>query len=606
MVMIASPDTVDDGAQTTGQLPLLAIIVCAAVVLGVYLRVEGLNGKSLWGDEVLAYNDVSVPTIDALFDQLKLQPQAPLYYVTLWAWVRAWGLDDVSIRSLSTFFGLLTLPVTYLTWRHLLGRRAMAWAMALLALNSYHIAYSHDAKMYSMVWLLATASSGCFLNAVSGRTGRAGWLVGYGISSACLPMVSYIGIVPLLIQGIFGAALLLLSPRRRWLVIDAGVVALAAMIPTTMYLQTAVSAASERLGLGWIPALTWDRVPAGLYRFAGVLLLGYRPSDEEPAGAWGLLLAGVFGPCVAAATVMLVIATARSLGRRRAELHRSEPDTVPGGGDATPPAVIAYLALWFIATVAGALAFSLAVYSLWGVPRYLFGAAPALVLWVGAALGGLRRQRLALGLGMTLIAVNLAVVVFGLTHYTRIPWREMARVIEDVAATAVCLELSSGAKPDNGPGASTELSICTIRKHDFDQDCIAYALEHDPTTPARVHPEFVTIETALERRRPFVVLMVVYMGPTQPDGMRQDLEHATPGYACRQLYWQTVYQEPYTAMPTPFMHHSVELWLCVPRSSRERPATDAVQPTATPPASPDLKKPRKRVVSDEPTPFSVK
>ncbi len=80
----------------------------------------------------------------------------------------------------------------------------MAWTLALLALNSYQVAYSQDAKMYSMLWLLATASSGCFLNALSGRPGRKWWLAGYGIATACLPLTSYVGIVPVLIQGIYG------------------------------------------------------------------------------------------------------------------------------------------------------------------------------------------------------------------------------------------------------------------------------------------------------------------------------------------------------------------------------------------------------------------
>ncbi len=243
----------------------------------------------------------------------------------------------------------------------------------------------------------------------------------------------------------------------------------------------------------------------------------------------------------------------------------------PGHDDVTPSGVIAYLALWFLAPVAGNLTFSLTVYSLWGVPRYLFGAAPALFLWLGAALGSLRRQGLAVGLAAGLLAVNLAVVTFAHTHYTRTPWREMARAIEDAAATASCLDGSSGAKGD--AGASLDMAVCSIGRHGFDEVCIAYALEHDPTVPARVRPQFLKLDDALRRRQPFVVLMLVYMGPTHPNGMRQELEQATPGYACRQLYWQTFYQEPYTSMPTPFMRHSAEVWLCVPRPQTS--ATDA-------------------------------
>jgi 4-amino-4-deoxy-L-arabinose transferase-like glycosyltransferase len=559
---------------------LLKIIACAAITLGVYLRLAGINSKSLWLDEVMTVDDVNMPTLAAMFSHFKNLPLPPLYYISLWTWVGFWGLNDVSIRSLSTVSGLLALPVMYLTWRPLLGPRAMAWAMALLALNSYHIAYSQDAKMYSMVWLLAIASSGCFLNAVSGRPRRAGWLIGYGISTACLPMVSYVGIVPLLVQGIYGAALLVLSPRRRWLVMDAAVTASIAFVPTTLYSPIAVSAASGRYSITWIPEVTWARVPAELYRFVGALLLGYRPSGEKPAG-WGLPLAGVYGPCVAVATVVLASTLARCLGRLRAELSAdpegAEPTSAPGRVDATPAGVIAYLALWFLAPVVGALVFSLTVYSLWGVPRYLFAVAPALLIWLSAALGDMRRERLALGLGMGLLAVNLTVVAFGQVHYTRVPWREMARTIEDLAATFACLEVSTGAKRGGDPGASTDMAICSIGSHDFTRGCIAYALSHDPTTPAVVRPEFIDLETALARRRPFVVIMIVYMGPTTPDGMRGELEAKTPGFTCRQLYWQTVYEEPYTSMPTPFMRHSVEVWLC---TQGPQPSSGRVKPSA--------------------------
>ena len=64
------------------------------------------------------------------------------------------------------------------------------------------------------------------------------------------------------------------------------------------------------------------------------------------------------------------------------------------------------------------------------------------------------------------------------------------------------------------PEHRLDMAICSIGKHGFDEVCIAYALDHDQTVPARVRPQFLTLEDALRRRQPFVVLMLVYMGPT--------------------------------------------------------------------------------------------
>ena len=83
---------------------------------------------------------------------------------------------------------------------------------------------------------------------------------------------------------------------------------------------------------------------------------------------------------------MLLAGSLIAPGRRRADV----PD----------PVVIPYLAIWLLAPTLGALVFSLSAYSIWGVPRYLFAAAPALVLWLGAAIGGLRRRAPARAIGL--------------------------------------------------------------------------------------------------------------------------------------------------------------------------------------------------------------
>ena len=57
LVMSAAGILADERRRLKGRWTPLAIIVCAAIVLGVYLRLEGINSKSLWFDEVWTVAD---------------------------------------------------------------------------------------------------------------------------------------------------------------------------------------------------------------------------------------------------------------------------------------------------------------------------------------------------------------------------------------------------------------------------------------------------------------------------------------------------------------------------------------------------------------------
>ncbi len=98
-----------------------AVLVLAAIVLGVFLRLDGINSKSFWFDEVWTAYEISEPKLTSVWSGLDKLPVAPLYYTSLYTWVSVWGMNDAAMRSLSVFYRLLTLPVTYITWRHLSG-----------------------------------------------------------------------------------------------------------------------------------------------------------------------------------------------------------------------------------------------------------------------------------------------------------------------------------------------------------------------------------------------------------------------------------------------------------------------------------------------------
>ena len=81
----------------------------------------------------------------------------PLYYLLLNWWTRVAGTSDVALRLLSLLAATLVLPFIWLIGNTLAGPR-VAWSAALLyAFSPVSVFYSLEGRMYSLVWLLASA-----------------------------------------------------------------------------------------------------------------------------------------------------------------------------------------------------------------------------------------------------------------------------------------------------------------------------------------------------------------------------------------------------------------------------------------------------------------
>ena len=205
----------------------LALLASLAIGVEMVLRLVGLTHRSLWLDEVMTRTSLAKPSVAEMLNNVEISLPS-LYFLVVRGWIWVWGVNDASLRSPSALLGILCLPVTLLVWRPIIGRPAALWATILLAINAYHIDYSQDAKMYVAIGLLATISSGMFLRVVFGRDSRRATSdpVCYGLSNALLPLINYVGIVPIVAQGLFGLVLAWWQPRRRWAVVDTGVVAI--------------------------------------------------------------------------------------------------------------------------------------------------------------------------------------------------------------------------------------------------------------------------------------------------------------------------------------------------------------------------------------------
>ena len=174
-------------------------LIAGLVLLGVVLRLYGLEQKIVWHDEVatrvlaagatmaaqmqglyhaqvltvgqvLQYQQVQQATsvLALIADLAQHDPQhPPLYYVLANVWVAYWGDSVYGLRTLSVLFSGLGLLAMYWFVRELAAsRRAALIAMLLMCVSPLFILYGQEAREYALWTLTLLLSSAALLRAL--------------------------------------------------------------------------------------------------------------------------------------------------------------------------------------------------------------------------------------------------------------------------------------------------------------------------------------------------------------------------------------------------------------------------------------------------------
>ena len=182
----AEPEGDPTRSPAHGWIVAAWIAIGVAVAIGVVLRFW--TQSHLWLDEALSVNIAKLPVGD-IPEALRHDGHPPLYYWLLHAWMAVFGESDRSVRALSGIFSVLALPLMWLAGRRV-GGRTVAWlALVLLALNPWAFRYATEARMYSMVVVLALAGYLCVMNAL--EDDGIGWLVAVALITGALVLTHY-------------------------------------------------------------------------------------------------------------------------------------------------------------------------------------------------------------------------------------------------------------------------------------------------------------------------------------------------------------------------------------------------------------------------------
>lgn len=143
--------------------PFLSLL--ALFLLGYWLRLHNLDAFSFWTDEGLTPERSGYAISQILRNRILIQgivttdTHPPLYYLIIHLTRQLFGLSDFAFRYPSVLFGVLLIPLLYQFGRRL-GGRGLGLIVALLAaVNPLQIYYSQEARMYTLLVLLATGMS---------------------------------------------------------------------------------------------------------------------------------------------------------------------------------------------------------------------------------------------------------------------------------------------------------------------------------------------------------------------------------------------------------------------------------------------------------------
>jgi hypothetical protein len=199
----------------------------------------------------------------------------PLYYLLLHAWTRLFGSSDAALHLLSVACFLLAIPIVWHLGRELGGDGVGQTAVLLFALSPVSLFYSVEGRMYSLLWVFATALAWTTL-ALSRRGFRpmlvAAWvsLSAGGLLTHYFFLFAWCGMLAWL--GSAGAR------GRRWAV--AGMAMLTALAVAPWYSQVPESLGRWRVTGDWLAQpLPWPGALAVPVSLGWRLLAG--------GGLWG-------------------------------------------------------------------------------------------------------------------------------------------------------------------------------------------------------------------------------------------------------------------------------------------------------------------------------
>ncbi len=222
-----------------------------------FVRLYDLNAESLFLDETYSVK-IAKMDISQIIDASKEDVHPPLYYLILHYWIDILGDSESMIRLLSAFFGLAAVFMIYKIGTALFDRQTGVLSAFILGLSVFHLHYSQEARMYSLMTLLVLISFYFFIR-LNNKNKIAS--AGYIVSSSLLLYTHVYGIFIIAAQNIYKFWEFLKSKNskkiKQWLTLQIFIVIL--FLPWSISLMHQVERESSGNGvIGYLQKPTFN------------------------------------------------------------------------------------------------------------------------------------------------------------------------------------------------------------------------------------------------------------------------------------------------------------------------------------------------------------
>jgi mannosyltransferase len=306
----ARPQAQSSAAWLSHAATIPALIFGAALIL----RLIDLGSRPFWLDEVFTMQRVSMPPAALVHDSF-LNHHMPSFFLMLSALVPL-GDPQFWLRLPSAGFGALSVTMVYLIGKRVAGRSAGAFAALILCLSPTALAFSQEARSYTMemslilVALFGIATLAMDIPAASlplraKASPRWAWAV-FALGSAAALDVLGDGLPWVITANLIGAVMAWKSPARGVLLRNLLLADLAiALLSGPFYIMMAMTVENGFVhSFDWIPPLTGPRIwynIASIYlmRVADSVTFKLMPVATPESVMWlidaGLLIAAALG-----------------------------------------------------------------------------------------------------------------------------------------------------------------------------------------------------------------------------------------------------------------------------------------------------------------------